>query len=1296
MGLQGVRDLGMLRPSLILPIGLFGWPFNEWILALVRLAYRDVKMDNLNLTHQNCGIYFDYGRNLAWDNYCKHTYATTKKRDERFQTIMGWDGQRLLLWLEYLDSYLDVDNIGFRRFVSYGLGKDWLFIMVDIFFNGPPHKARGKDEIVNLFTCLWIARLTGPHNAWIIKVLRRQGTVDKEYEKTTTGGFRHKEITRTQPVDHNDIKDYSMIVHMANGRSGIEVHQRELDRKTNLWTGKKRVKQRSKSNAWFYPCNVGISLCVWSFIRRKLVLVVEDSLGCRKFASSLNGPYYWACWFEWIWSANLDLLGCLLVGWSVSGLIIDAVFPENPASSQPHGIVHQSQPYSVRSKECPNSGSYAEKCKGLGHSPDPVSVVKAPVAVPDEDGFTLVNRKGKKNSIKMQRKKKQLVVSAKSIGPKPHQKAPNMGGVSSKQVVGSSAYNSGSGFDFARAVQGANSKPLKPSNHVPKVSPKAPGSSSSAPDRISSYAGVSMEVGPPQVGSGNRFAALNVISELDPFDQSIGTGTNFTELDIQASIKRTSLVEACSDLYPHEPMNEDVTSSAQSQSVEKEQAADKCVPETEKGRSYGISEAQRKAIADRLLVSSSICGEETVNWCPGEWDYFNDLCISLGLDPDYCIEDVDSDTENGTAQFFSDLWKSGCPKSNRVESEVVVHAAVGIDGEVNPSEGNETSITSDVQVATDRVGTPMQPNDRVIGVSVEEPKEDSNGGEVHVHNLGMGNEGVGDTSFMEHVNKEKPFESKFFELPDLGDSEPVEEEMKDVGAETPCEGKDGNDPRLSPRLTRLIEEQGINRYRLRSGDETGKGTLRHHAAKAKLMKLDRGRRDKQSDSFDKENKPINITVRPEENNLSGHVVGEANNAGQSIEEANMQSNLHGDVPGSDDTTISPAYCNMDRDEMQLGGPSLAGMLTTDKVTMNMEYAGDSILNNISIQSSYDDVLIEGEEQEVSSDQSTKYRSFTDMTSDKGNQKLAQTIYPDKWEDIGGEEGCIEEWDVIMNRNKECLDNENYLGIEELRKRMQTSWNRETDELVTNFCYNNNLAIMGPKKWIGSHTSLCRVEKRKTRDQQGQQQIRFDMGHGECDLNVCPFGRNKKATKSKKDAQGVQSLADNRERTNIKETLDEGGTRKHWRIWSSKNRKPEKNMPKSKHQFQLEFIPQKLTQDPILVNEFNFGTGKGKEIRVADKGKLRLFNNPGLRKIKEKEARLLEIAKSINATSENSKLINSIMGLTRSRITRFSARMNEAGHVMIDENMIENGMEGGDPTQLPLTLRQSSYANKVTG
>ncbi|KAI3741002.1 hypothetical protein L1987_58666 [Smallanthus sonchifolius] len=174
------------------------------------------------------------------------------------------------------------------------------------------------------------------------------------------------------------------------------------------------------------------------------------------------------------------------------------------------------------------------------------------------------------------------------------------------------------------------------------------------------------------------------------------------------------------------------------------------------------------------------------------------------------------------------------------------------------------------------------------------------------------------------------------------------------------------------------------------------------------------------------------------------------------------------------------------------------------------------------------------------------------------------------------------------------------------------------------------------------------------------------------------------------------MADNRDTTNIKDSFEKGRPRKHWKIWSSKNRKPEKNLPKSKHHFSQEFIPRELPQGPILVNNFNLGTGKGKEICKADKGKLRISNNPRLRKIREKEERLLEIAKSINTTSENSKLITSIMGLTRSRITRFSAKVNEDGHVLIDEDMIENGMEGDDPRLGKSTFGQASYANKVTG
>ncbi|KAI3820202.1 hypothetical protein L1987_07745 [Smallanthus sonchifolius] len=80
------------------------------------------------------------------------------------------------------------------------------------------------------------------------------------------------------------------------------------------------------------------------------------------------------------------------------------------------------------------------------------------------------------------------------------------------------------------------------------------------------------------------------------------------------------------------------------------------------GKSYGISDDKKRAIADRLKSTGSISMDIADQWCPGQWDFFNDHCTLMGLDPDYCIEDVESDDENGTAQFFAAQMKVGMPK----------------------------------------------------------------------------------------------------------------------------------------------------------------------------------------------------------------------------------------------------------------------------------------------------------------------------------------------------------------------------------------------------------------------------------------------------------------------------------------------------------------------------------------------------------------------------------------------------------------------------------------------------------
>ncbi|KAI3744895.1 hypothetical protein L1987_57991 [Smallanthus sonchifolius] len=80
-----------------------------------------------------------------------------------------------------------------------------------------------------------------------------------------------------------------------------------------------------------------------------------------------------------------------------------------------------------------------------------------------------------------------------------------------------------------------------------------------------------------------------------------------------------------------------------------------------------------------------------------------------------------------------------------VDSEVGLHASVGIDEKATMHEGFDTASSSSV-LGEKQVGTPMQPMDRVSGASVEVQIDDDNGREMHVHGFGMGSEGIGVTT----------------------------------------------------------------------------------------------------------------------------------------------------------------------------------------------------------------------------------------------------------------------------------------------------------------------------------------------------------------------------------------------------------------------------------------------------------------------------------------------------------------------------------------------------------------------
>ncbi|KAI3830315.1 hypothetical protein L1987_04453 [Smallanthus sonchifolius] len=73
---------------------------------------------------------------------------------------------------------------------------------------------------------------------------------------------------------------------------------------------------------------------------------------------------------------------------------------------------------------------------------------------------------------------------------------------------------------------------------------------------------------------------------------------------------------------------------------------------------FDITNGQKATISKSLEKFGSVKASDQANWSPGEWDYFHHLVESLDIDPNTCVEDVNSDS-NGSALFLKSLNKEG-------------------------------------------------------------------------------------------------------------------------------------------------------------------------------------------------------------------------------------------------------------------------------------------------------------------------------------------------------------------------------------------------------------------------------------------------------------------------------------------------------------------------------------------------------------------------------------------------------------------------------------------------------------
>ncbi|KAI3804194.1 hypothetical protein L1987_32368 [Smallanthus sonchifolius] len=309
---------------------------------------------------------------------------------------------------------------------------------------------------------------------------------------------------------------------------------------------------------------------------------------------------------------------------------------------------------------------------------DPVSVgisgpllgTKASARVGDSDGFTMVTRRKKMGPFNVQRKKQTPV----RVKVSSQQYAPVRSNVNQIPVGSSVPHSSNIPVSTQDVDKSGVNKPPTVGLNVPKKVSKG----------FNFARAVQGDVG----SKSQHSSTVNMISKTaaTPKPIDLVTPNRFSVLDIPNSIKHNKLIGVQDDLYPPDQVleegvdvdsNKAICSNKFVCQLNREHvdgsrilpgsilSPPKQAGESSRGKSYGISDKQKKDIADRLKNAGSIKVDIVDQWCPGQWDYFNDLCTLMGLDPDYCIEDVDSDTENGMYQFMSGLPSSDAPKPSR-------------------------------------------------------------------------------------------------------------------------------------------------------------------------------------------------------------------------------------------------------------------------------------------------------------------------------------------------------------------------------------------------------------------------------------------------------------------------------------------------------------------------------------------------------------------------------------------------------------------------------------------------------
>ncbi|KAI3805712.1 hypothetical protein L1987_28330 [Smallanthus sonchifolius] len=336
----------------------------------------------------------------------------------------------------------------------------------------------------------------------------------------------------------------------------------------------------------------------------------------------------------------------------------------------------------------------------------------------------------------------------------------------------------------------------------------------------------------------------------------------------------------------------------------------------------------------------------------------------------------------------------------------------------------------------------------------------------------------------------------------------------------------------------------------------------------------------------------------------------------------------------------------------------SGLLERD-VMMNMEYAGDSILNGLSCgDSREEDQKVEEEgDSEVNSNLSIRASDNSRMEMMEEATTCPKTVmekthigatnHKADWEAILWEPAEIL-WPEVWH-DSTGLDEENVAWKETITsvKAIWAKWDHSKLIVECLAKWGNTPAFKDHAAWRKIHTST--VEKL----------LRLEV-----EKNACPDEEYLQRKKGKKHKRG--------------------GKFKHGKILQVDGAAGDGNMATG------ERIGNRLSTKMGTTKDSNARMA-GKSINLKSKAIWNIYNELATR-----ESRLKEIVSNIIKTDDNTMLVTSILNMSKQRVTKFSAKVNEHGGVSIDENMIENEDASVKEDLVVGNTTGISYANMLTG